>query len=257
MPLFWQLSKADFIKVMTLHGADLTGQGKSGGELFDANVKLMMLAYRRQRLLDDVKDPFKRRNFMDEAAFAKAYGGNTKSSRAPSPRGLHGSTAVPRSPAEPPPGARSPRSARLVPLATSMASPRSPRSGASLPPHPMPPPRQLLPLPHTAPAYDVAAAMEDANAAQNTAGGAATAHAAVTVRTSAMEGAAAATMGTPRAAGAIAGSGSQLTPAAAALQAKEQMPALVELEIAATPVTAAVPTWTEADITDSGPAQPS
>ena len=48
------LSKGDFVKLMTLHGASLTGQtGRAGGGgggsgrkgLFDANTKLLMLAY--------------------------------------------------------------------------------------------------------------------------------------------------------------------------------------------------------------------
>ena len=51
------LNKNDFVKLMMLHADTLSGGkfAKSGEGLFDANTRLMMLAYRRQRLLEDVR----------------------------------------------------------------------------------------------------------------------------------------------------------------------------------------------------------
>lgn len=73
------LTRPEFIRLMTIHGEALTGQAVRGGQdfrrgLFDANTRLMMLSYRRQRLLDEIKDPRKRRNFNDEDDFRRAYG---------------------------------------------------------------------------------------------------------------------------------------------------------------------------------------
>jgi len=77
-----KLNKADFVKLMTLHGAEICGgklgkqhAGVRGGLAEDANTRLMFLAYRRQRILDDVRDPTKRLRFVDEQAFSRAYGG--------------------------------------------------------------------------------------------------------------------------------------------------------------------------------------
>ena len=71
------LSKADFVKFMTANPDLLAGSSfvSSSGALFDANTRLMMLAYRRTRLLDDISDPSKRRNFLSIADFNRAYGG--------------------------------------------------------------------------------------------------------------------------------------------------------------------------------------
>jgi len=80
------LSKADFVKLMTLHGDSLAGGkfGASNGGLLDANTRLMMLAYRRQRLLEDIRDPTLRRRFADEISFQKAYGNSMSSQPATS-----------------------------------------------------------------------------------------------------------------------------------------------------------------------------
>ena len=61
---------------MTANADSLSGTtfSNAGGGLFDANTRLMMIAYRRQRLLQDVSDPAKRRNFISVAAFNEAYG---------------------------------------------------------------------------------------------------------------------------------------------------------------------------------------
>ena len=82
------LSKPEFIRLMTqnagaLAGAsEFAGGGNEGGAspggsrgLLDPNTRLMMIAYRRQRLLEDVQDPTKRGNFSSAADFNRAYGG--------------------------------------------------------------------------------------------------------------------------------------------------------------------------------------
>lgn len=59
-----------------------------------ARRRLMMLAYRRTRLLEDIADPIKRRNFVSEAAFAEAYGFPAVA-QAASPHGGHSSRGSP------------------------------------------------------------------------------------------------------------------------------------------------------------------
>jgi hypothetical protein len=72
------LSKNDFVRLMT--GDEMTDLmagstfASSSGGLFDVNTRLMMLAYRRQRLLKDISVPSKRRNFQTIQSFNEAYG---------------------------------------------------------------------------------------------------------------------------------------------------------------------------------------
>ena len=46
----------------------------SSATIFDSSTRLMMMSYRRQRLLEDVSDPAKRRNFASVQSFKEAYG---------------------------------------------------------------------------------------------------------------------------------------------------------------------------------------
>lgn len=125
------LTKAQFVKLMTLHGASLTGQNRRAGGaagLFDSNTRLLMLAYRRQRLLEHIRDPGKRRNFADETAFVNAYGVPLSAQPVMHRKPTVGATPVP--PSAPFGGGRAPRPARLAPLAS------SPRATPSLVPRP-------------------------------------------------------------------------------------------------------------------------
>ncbi|KAL1510376.1 hypothetical protein AB1Y20_006687 [Prymnesium parvum] len=75
-----ELTLPEFLRLMIVNAVRLTGASTStgmpgeGSGLFDANTRLMMLAYRRQRLLEDIADPSKRRNFVSAQSFAEAYG---------------------------------------------------------------------------------------------------------------------------------------------------------------------------------------
>lgn len=137
------LTKAQFAKLMSLHGASLTGQNRRAGGaagLFDSNTRLLMLAYRRQRLLEDVRDPGKRRNFADETAFINAYG--LPLSAQPVMHRKPAVGVVPVPPARPFGGGRAPRPAKLVPLtSSSRATPQLvPKAlTAAAPPPPQPP----------------------------------------------------------------------------------------------------------------------
>jgi len=78
------LSRGDFVRFMmanmavlkkSVNGHDSSSDApSSANRLFDANTRLMMLAYRRSRLLEDIADPQKRRNFRDVESFNVAYG---------------------------------------------------------------------------------------------------------------------------------------------------------------------------------------
>jgi len=135
------LSKADFVKLMTGDAMAETMAGStfnsSGGGLFDANTRLMMLAYRRTRLLQDIADPSKRRNFLSYQTFNEAYGQTL--GEAPPPVSAH------KKPEPHPMSRLTPRQARL------RASPRVTRGGsftATRQPHPPPaPPEQQQPTP--------------------------------------------------------------------------------------------------------------
>ena len=153
------LTKAQFVKLMTLHGASLTGQNRREGGaagLFDSNTRLLMLAYRRQRLLEDVRDPSKRRNFADETAFVNAYGVPLSAQPV-----MHRKPTVPVPPAAPFGGSRAPRPARLAPVegsprATPPLVPRSPIAAA-------PPPQSSVDVAIEAPPPPAAAGPSEGN----------------------------------------------------------------------------------------------
>jgi hypothetical protein len=131
-PVDASLTKHQFVRLMSLHAHTLWGSkyGSTGGGLFDANTRLMMLAYRRSRLLEDVKDPSKRRNFSSAAAYNQAYNANIDEPEPeldpPSPMLPHRMLQLPllgtpRTP-RPPPGGRPRRGG---------PSPRAPRGPPS------------------------------------------------------------------------------------------------------------------------------
>ena len=62
-PVTARLSRADFVKFVTINADKLTNPTftSAGGGLFDPNTRLMMMAYRRQRLIEEAQDPANRR----------------------------------------------------------------------------------------------------------------------------------------------------------------------------------------------------
>jgi len=75
-PVDASLSKMDFVRFMLANADMLAGSSfaGAGGGLFDSNTRLAMVAYRRQRLIEDIREPGKRRNFMSFESFNDAYG---------------------------------------------------------------------------------------------------------------------------------------------------------------------------------------
>ena len=81
-PVDARLTKTEFVRFMTANidalspGSGFASASGAGAVLNDPNAQLMMLSYRRQRLLADVADPSKRRNFNSVESFNHAYGAN-------------------------------------------------------------------------------------------------------------------------------------------------------------------------------------
>ena len=75
-PVDASLSKMEFVRFMLANADMLAGSSfaGAGGGLFDSNTRLAMVAYRRQRLIEDIREPGKRRNFMSFESFNDAYG---------------------------------------------------------------------------------------------------------------------------------------------------------------------------------------
>ena len=72
---------AEFVRFMAANAEVFSGaaphspaEDHQTSSLFDPDTRLMMMQYRRQRLLDDVGDPAKRRNFLSYQSFNEAYG---------------------------------------------------------------------------------------------------------------------------------------------------------------------------------------
>ena len=120
------LSKPEFVQLMSLHSDSLTGLKKGEvdrrtGGLFNANVKLMMLAYRRNRLLEDCKDPTKRRRFVDMHTFSRHYHTGAGSMSFKTPRAVLPPirpAASSAAPAAAPPAAAPPAAPAPAPAAT-------------------------------------------------------------------------------------------------------------------------------------------
>jgi len=133
------LSEREFVRFMMANMSVLAGStfASTTGQLFDANTRLLMFAYRRSRLLEDLKDPIKRRNFRDFESFNLAYGptlgipalptappAGAKSGSRSSRRSARGTTPRGAAPApvtaevgngDAPPPLRSPRLPRVLP----------------------------------------------------------------------------------------------------------------------------------------------
>lgn len=128
------LSRPDFVRFMMKNMHILAGSSfaSTTGQLFDANTRLMMLAYRRARLLQDLADPQKRRNFRDFESFNDAYGptlGLEKDEDEAGEAPAHAPQAA--SAAAAPGSARGQRSPRLPRMAP---SPRPPSDSLAPPP---------------------------------------------------------------------------------------------------------------------------
>uniref|UniRef100_A0A6T0AME8 EF-hand domain-containing protein n=1 Tax=Chrysotila carterae TaxID=13221 RepID=A0A6T0AME8_CHRCT len=103
-----QLDEEKFYRLMTEYGSQISGgahfAAREGGRAFeiDSNTRLVMLAYRRQRLLKDLRDPTKRRRFADAEAFNKYYGKSSLLQAPISPTKERASTTSLGSPTLPP-----------------------------------------------------------------------------------------------------------------------------------------------------------
>ena len=116
-------------------GGDASEPSSNRGLLDDAHTRLAMLAYRRTRLLADLADPTKRKNFVSRDEFLSAYG--------PFSLARHDEALAARTPEPPRAGpvqrkvVRTPR----LPPPMPMPSPRAPSSLLA------PPPTHHVPLP--------------------------------------------------------------------------------------------------------------
>ena len=70
------LDRSCFVRFMIANLPLLSGSAfvSTSGQLLDANTRLMMLAYRRSRAIEDVADPEKRWHFRSPEAFERQYG---------------------------------------------------------------------------------------------------------------------------------------------------------------------------------------
>ena len=139
-PLDAKLTRPEFLQFMKVNADELAGSSfiQAGGGVFDANTRLMMMAYRRQRLLEDARDPSKRRNFLTAETFQAAY------SKTLAPRAALGECLPPP---KPPPH---PMLAAVATRPPKGSTPRdSPRNLAPLRPRPSPraPSSMLAPEP--------------------------------------------------------------------------------------------------------------
>lgn len=136
-PVNAQLTRQEFIKFVTANASRLsnptfTSADGSGKGLFDSNTQLMMMAYRRQRLIDEVQIPANRGYFRDVSSFNERYRGKIG-------HPVEQVDDIPRMPPRPP--HRMSMLPNVSPRAQRSSSPRRP------PPHPRPPSSVLAPPP--------------------------------------------------------------------------------------------------------------
>ena len=136
-PITAQLTRQEFIKFVTANSSRLTNQtfaSTDGGSkgMFDSNTQLMMMAYRRQRLIEEVQIPANRGHFRDVQSFNERYHGKIGHPVEPA-------DDIPRMPPVPP--------HRMMMLPN--VSPRAQRASTPrrAPPHPRPPSSVLAPPP--------------------------------------------------------------------------------------------------------------
>ena len=70
-----ELDMHDFVKLMHLNGGGIFRDNGEGGA---DNAGLMMMSYRRQVILSDIRDPSKRRAFSSKESFESKYGSQKK-----------------------------------------------------------------------------------------------------------------------------------------------------------------------------------
>lgn len=75
-----RLTRQDFIKFVTANASALSSPAftsPDGGadNIFDPNMQLMMMAYRRQRLIEEAQNPANRSHFRDVQSFNERYRG--------------------------------------------------------------------------------------------------------------------------------------------------------------------------------------
>lgn len=79
-----ELNMHDFVKLMHLNGGGIfreDGDGGAGGGTGADSAGLMMMSYRRQRILSDIRDPSKRSAFSSKESFERQYGNGQKKRR--------------------------------------------------------------------------------------------------------------------------------------------------------------------------------
>lgn len=148
---------AEFVRFMIANAdalgdaSDLPADAGGGGgsaAIFNPDTRLMMMGYRRQRLLNDVADPAKRRNFNSVQSFNQAYGHtlgeSVESAAPPTPPGHepHPISALPAiahaaaTPRPMPPASPRAPGSQIAPRARRLGSPRDgyDGDGAARPP---------------------------------------------------------------------------------------------------------------------------
>ncbi len=77
-----EMTKIDFTRLMLRFGGDLSG-GRVGARTADGaldfNMRLAMLSYRRQNIIDAWTDPKNRSRFSSQAVFDRTYRARTES----------------------------------------------------------------------------------------------------------------------------------------------------------------------------------